>query len=277
MQNILVPLDFSKNAEHALKYAAFIADKVKAKLILFHSFYSSHASGHLSASAADSGKNIGHTLAMEEMQAFYSQNVSVQDLPVEYVGSPKELREDLPRIVKEMNVDLMVMGTQGSGWLEGKLFGTNTAWVIENINCPLIAIPENDVSFQIKHISYASEYLSSDITHLKTLKHLAGLLEADVTVLHVELNGDNESDHQLEAFKEKLKNETDVSFFHYKFIKANTVEKALDTYIEQHPLDLLVMSAQKRDAYDKVFGKSITRIMVHRLKSPILFFHHTHH
>lgn len=274
MRNILVPLDFSKNAQHALQYAAFIADKAKAGLILFHSFYSAHSSGHITTTAAESGKSTGHTLTIEEMKDFYDQHVSIQGLSVEFIGSQKELRDELPNIVQEMNIDLMVMGTQGSGWLEGKLFGTNTAWAIENINCPLIAIPENDIAYQIKHISYASEYLNSDVAHLKTLEQLASLFGADITVLHVELNHHAEPDHKFEAFKDNLKKEMNATSFIYKSIKASSVEKALEEYIDQHPLDLMAMSAQKRDAYDKVFGKSITRIMVHRLKSPMMFFHH---
>jgi nucleotide-binding universal stress UspA family protein len=39
MKTILVPTDFSKNAENALQYAINLANKMQAKIILLHSFH----------------------------------------------------------------------------------------------------------------------------------------------------------------------------------------------------------------------------------------------
>jgi nucleotide-binding universal stress UspA family protein len=48
---------------------------------------------------------------------------------------------EIKKFVKEDYVDLIVMGTKGADALEDKLFGTNTASVIEGIECPVLAIP----------------------------------------------------------------------------------------------------------------------------------------
>lgn len=274
MKNILVPVDFSKNSENATKYAILLAAKLKAKLFLFHSFYSPHASGHLSTRDADSGKKTGHELSIQDLKDLYTQCSPLTDQNVEYLSSQKELREELPEIIRNNNIDLLVMGTQGIGWLEGKVFGTNTSWAIENLSCPILAIPETETPLEITHITYASQFLDSDIANLKAVSLIIERFSADVTVIHIESHSTDSLNQQLNNFKEKLKKEMNFQSIAFKSIIAPNVEEALENYIKEHPVNLLVMSAQQRDMYDKVFGKSITRLMVHRLKSPILFFHH---
>ncbi len=274
MKAILVPIDFSKNSQNALKYAMRLSSKLEARLMLFHSFYSPHASGHLSVEDANSGKKTGHELALQEMREFYQACQPDPLKPVEYITGHRELREALPKIVKENSIDLMVMGTQGSGWLEGKLFGTNTSWAIENIDCPLIAIPENENLPSIEHVAYASEYLNSDIINLQITMALAERLGADVTLVHVEPQAGMVDAQRREEFRKKFSRSADASRVRFVSLEATDVERGLEDYVKRQPVDLLVMSAQKRDFYDKFFGKSITKWMVHRLNKPILFFHH---
>lgn len=276
MKNILIPVDFSRNSANAVKYAIFLAREFKAKLFLFHSFYTPHHSGHLSAYNVERGKRIGTEENIQDMQNLYSPYSPPEGQEVEYLISQFELREELPKIVQNKNIDLIVMGTQGIGWLAGKIFGTNTAWAIENISCPIIAIPEGELTPQIKHITYASEYLQSDVDNLKMVVETAKLFGAGITVFHITLHSVAEEEKALNEFKEKLKKEVDLSLFKFVSLSAANVEHALENYAKQHPGELLVMSAQRRDLYDKVFGKSITRYMAHHLKSAILFFHHKH-
>jgi nucleotide-binding universal stress UspA family protein len=274
IKTILVPVDFSKNSENALKYALMLAGRLRARLVLFHSYYSPHASGHLSANDTENGKRAGHEIAVRELTEMYNRLTPPAVQRVDYITSQQQLREALPGIIEENAVDLVVMGTQGIGWIEGKFFGTNASWTIENVNRPVIAIPENETSQQIKRIAYASEYLDSDIDNLQRVADLARLFEANIQIVHIEPPPATAEEHKLNTFKEHLKKKVDPSLFTFKSIVAKNVEHALKDYLKQYSVDLLVMSAQQRDLYDRWFGKSITRQMVHSLSKPVLFFHH---
>ena len=60
MKTILVPTDFSKNAENALLYAINLAKRMSAKIILLHSFHVDYTSG-LSL-ACDAGLQLTYTI-----------------------------------------------------------------------------------------------------------------------------------------------------------------------------------------------------------------------
>jgi nucleotide-binding universal stress UspA family protein len=273
IKTILVPIDFSKSSENGLEYALLLSGKLGAKVILYHSFFSPHTA-HLSVDSAKEGKSTAYEISVERLEDVYVRSTHLPLQEVEYYASPLELREELPQIVHAKKIDLIVMGTQGAGWLEGRIFGTNTSWTIQRISCPVIAIPEREQALQIKHVVYASGYLDSDIHNLEITAQIASLYEATLSIVHVVPPGKTGNDKETNDFKERLKKELPVFNFQLELIQASSVEQGLEDYLDHHPVDLLVMSAQRRDLYDKVFGKSITRLMVHHLNGPALFFHH---
>ncbi len=272
MKTILIPVDFSDSSAKALNYAILLAGKFKSKLILYHSFYSPHASGHLSVKDANHGKKTGTEIALKELSDLFRLSSPIAGQEVEYVSNGHELREELPLLVSEKGVDLIVMGTNGISRLAGKFFGTNTSWTIENISCPVIAIPQSTVLSNIHHISYASAYLDSDIANLKTVKLIANAFNSEITIVHVANQTSVKEAEQSENFEHQLK-EAGLGNMKFRTIVSPGVEETLEEYMKQEPVDLLVMSAQHHGLYDKLLGKSMTRLMVQHLHRPILFFH----
>jgi nucleotide-binding universal stress UspA family protein len=272
IKTILIPVDFSDSSVNALKYAILLAGKFKSKLILYHSFYSPHASGHLSAKDADQGKKTGTEIALKELSDLFNLSSPAAGQEVDYVCNGHELREELPLLVSERGVDLIVMGTNGIGRLAGKFFGTNTSWTIENIGCPVIAIPEFEVPYKIHHIAYASAYLDSDIINLKTVELIANAFAAEITIVHVANQTAGKETAEAESFEHKLE-EAGLGNVRFRTIVSPGVEEALEEYMKQETVDLMVMSAQHHGLYDKLLGKSMTRLMVQHLHRPILFFH----
>lgn len=273
IKTILIPVDFSDSSANALNYAILLAGKFKSKLILYHSFYSTHASGHLSAADADHGKKTGKEIGLNELRNLYELSLPAAGQEVEYVCNAHELREELPLLVSEREVDLIVMGTNGISRLAGKFFGTNTSWTVENIGCPVIAIPEFAVPSQIHHITYASEYLDSDIANLKTVELIANAFSAEVTVVHIVHQTTGKEAGQAENFIGKLA-EAGIGNVTFRAIVSAGVEDALEEHMKEDAVDLMVMSAKQHGLYDKLLGKSMTRLMVQHLHRPILFFHH---
>lgn len=271
IKTILVPIDFSDCAENALKYALILAGRMDAKVILYHSYFSPHTA-HLSARSATEGKKSAREISEEQLQDAYMRAPHLPLQEVEYHTSPREMREELPQLVLDKKVDLIVMGTQGIGWLGGRIFGTNTSWTIENIGCPIIAIPETEVALQIKNVMYASDYLDSDVGNLELTALIAKLFEAELKIVHVRES--DEQEQESSTFIARVK--AAIPSFDFQFVQVNApnVEQGLEDYLDHHPVDLLVMSAQRRNGLERLFGKSITKLMVHHLSGPALFFHH---
>lgn len=274
MKTILVPIDFSENSENALSYAIMLADKYKAKLIFFHSFYTFHSSGHLSAESESKGAEAGKLAYTEKLNELYSKYTINPEQEVECLTSSNELLDEIIEIIKNKTVDLVVMGTQGIGHLAGKFLGTNASWIVEYAPCPVIVVPQTQNNYELKHISYASQYLNSDIPTLKTVANLANLFQADLTVVHVNPYETSKEKDTFLLFELKVLTEIKSPDINFKKLPGANVEETLETYLKQGETDLLVMSAQQRNFLDKVFKKSITKALTLHLQAPIMVFHH---
>ena len=205
MKTILVPTDFSKNAENALHYAINIAKRMQAKIILLHTFHIENNNAPLPLSMVDKQVEVAKKKSDDQLKALYNSVSHGSNHPIDYISSENFLTDELLRLTEERNIDLIIMGTQGaSGSLSKQIFGTNSSQVIEKAKCPVLAIPEGALTNYIKKIVYASEFIDSDIPSLQSIANLAELFEAEIEVIHISEFDDADSQKALEKFKSKV-------------------------------------------------------------------------
>lgn len=138
-KNILVPVDGSDHALHALDTACDIANKYGATLRLVHAY------------------PILFTEAMmgsAEIEAIIATRArdgdAILQRAVEHIGNrvsdvTTELREapDAEAILEEAEThhcDLIVMGTRGLGRLAGLLLGSVSQKVVQHAKCPVLLV-----------------------------------------------------------------------------------------------------------------------------------------
>ncbi len=275
MKTILVPVDFSKASENAMVFAAGLATKFDAKVILFNSFHSYHVNAYGSVETMDHDVELAARKSKCLLKNAWSKLPGTALVVTELVSSEHSMHDEMPVLIKKKKVDLVVMGTLGLGnKLEGLIFGTNTSWMIEKASCPVLAIPENAEHITIKHIVYASDYLPCDTDNLKTVSALAGHFNATVNLVHVSSNSDKHAEADGRDFMKEVNALPGLESAGITIVKGDNVEKALEKYLRSGEVDLLVMSAHQRSLMDKLFGKSVTRVMALYLTVPLMVFHH---
>ncbi len=148
LRRILVPTDFSKNSENALRYAVAFADKFAAELHLLHV-------------VQDLALFIPDTVAVSPIAAppVDQLTAAVREGLLKVVrehgleGRPvcPEVREGVPfheiiRYAKDKDVDLIVMGTHGRTGLAHVLLGSVTEKVVRKAPCPVLTVrhPEHE-------------------------------------------------------------------------------------------------------------------------------------
>ncbi len=142
LRRILVPIDFSPHSEQALKYAVALAEKFEAQLFLVHAFqdltiYQTEVvSGappimppvaQLTASARG---DMDRLVEEKQLQRFNAQTQIVEGAPV----------EEIVDHAKEKDIDLIVMGTHGRGWLAHALMGSVAEKVVRKAPCPVLTV-----------------------------------------------------------------------------------------------------------------------------------------
>ena len=138
---ILTPTDFSKSAEHAMNYAFQLAGKLKASVQIYNfvgiSIYSSDvpiafpSEDELKKNASEGVNKI------KKAMMFRYPDIKVDTDVQTGINFPEDaiLNEETT-----CKADLIIMGTRGGGLRQ--LLGSNTAMVMENANCPVIAFPD---------------------------------------------------------------------------------------------------------------------------------------
>jgi nucleotide-binding universal stress UspA family protein len=281
MKNILVPTDFSPNAENALDYAIAVAGKYHAKIILFHVWQIIYPTVDIpvpgeviSAQMHDAELN-----AIAKMKPLCHKAHSAGIVDCDPVNRQGDLVKLIPEMIKEYHIDMVIMGTKGASGFKEILIGSHTAKVIRVAECPVIAIPEKTRFKGISHIIYATDYNSSDFDALKKVVDLAKHFQAKITLLHVSdehypLSGAKQI---MELFAEKVQARVKYDLMDYKVIRTGNAEEELDEYVMKKHADLFVMSTMHRDIFDRLFGRSMTEKVAYHTRMPLMVFHHKEH
>ena len=148
LHRILVPTDFSKHSQNALKYAAAFAEKFGAELYLLHVVQDL-------ALFIPEAVSVAPPMAppVEQMTAAVREALDrvVTENGLGGYTVHREVREGTPfyeiiQTAKEKDVDLIIMGTHGHSGLAHVLLGSVTEKVVRKAPCPVLTVrhPEHE-------------------------------------------------------------------------------------------------------------------------------------
>jgi len=134
---ILVPTDFSANAEHALDYACALAQKLGSAVHLVHAIASPPTALQV-ALTEEILENLvkEHREALDKLAEARRGIASFGATTVE-VGDP---RDTIVEAAQKLGADLIVMGTHGRRGLSRVVMGSVAEDVIRRAPCPVLTV-----------------------------------------------------------------------------------------------------------------------------------------
>jgi nucleotide-binding universal stress UspA family protein len=138
VHHVLVPMDFSSYAEHALDYAIALAQKLQARVTLLHVIQPPLVAG------ADMGVWPSPTFVAELEAAItsdmegYLARVTTAGLAGEIVVIHGNPSQEILDTARKRQVDLIVMGTHGRTGLPHALLGSVAEKVVRSAPCPVL-------------------------------------------------------------------------------------------------------------------------------------------
>lgn len=276
MKTILVPTDFSKNAENALKYAVTIAQKENAKIILLNAFDILITSpGLVSPEIIMEEIQILEGNSKTQLQSLFKKNIETKKVKCELICKHGFITEVIIDTAERINPDLIIMGTKGASGLKSVIMGSNTARIIEKINYPIIAVPEKAKFNGLKQITYASDYNNSDILVIKKLIEIAKIFNSKLNLVHVTENEDQEEKSFFSKFSNNITNKIKYNNLSFHLIQGANLEKKLNDYLKKSETDLLAMSTQPHNLFDRVFGINIIKKMAYHTDVPLIVYNYS--
>jgi len=277
MKTIIVPTDFSQNSINALAFAKELALESKAKIILSHAYSVIYgnldAPYYIIAEEMEDAKKDSDSQLKELAEKVFKASQPEFDI----VSIENSAVDGVLQLIKERNADLVVMGTEGAHGLEGFIFGSNATKVIENAQCPVIAIPEGALFENLRHITFATDYHAGDLTALKNLVEIVRPFNFQILVLHISaLDNVNALDvERMQEFREQVKHMISYPNLTCEVMYGQkNVEAALEKHVSETRCGLLVMTTHDRhNIYEKLFSRSKTKQLANHLKVPLMAYH----
>jgi nucleotide-binding universal stress UspA family protein len=272
MKTILAPTDFSESAKNAINYAVEIAKLFKAKLILFHAFHipAIQSEVPLLMPTDEIEKELLKTLNKIKKNIIDSGN----QLEIECSTKLGFALDEINLIILEKQIDMVVMGVQGMGFLSEKLIGSLTTTLIRKAKCPVLTINENVKFKKIEKIALAIDY--EEITKKSILKPLKDIIEHFKSHLYI-LNVTRELEEASGKRKTNVGNQLEQSFekfeHSFNFIENDDLVEGINDFAKKNNIDIIVMIPRKHNILENIFKERNTKRMAFHANIPILALH----
>lgn len=275
MKQILLPTDFSDNSWNAISYAVHL---FKGDECTFHVFNAYTPTIYKVDYALEYPSEYGYIdkaedESKEELDKLLAKISKVKTKSSKHTFKTYARFESISSLISEflksLEIDLIVMGTQGATGAKEVLFGSTTVHVLKSAKCPVLAIPSN-FSYENPHeILFPTDLnVSFNSSQLSILKEIVTHHHARLNAMHVssgyELSNSQKQNQQLleDIFKH--------SAYLFHNIKTMSVTEAINEFQIKNKTNLLVMINNKHSFFQNIFFKNtITQIGFH-LKTPFL-------
>ena len=272
MKKILVPTDFSKEAENALKVASQLAKKHDAEIYLLHMLeLPLHQVDALTVSSelpeAMFFMKLAHKKFEETLAKNYLQGVTVHET-VDFHESLTEINN----VAKEKGIDIIIMGSHGVSGFKEMFIGSNAEKVVRTSEVPVLVIKNEHQNFSVRNFVFASDFKNDS---KETYKQAAKLAEFFEATLHLVLVNTANSFLTTAEAKERIQNFIKgVPFENYtvNIYNDKTVESGILNFSHTLSADLIGISTHGRQGIAHFFNGSISEDIVNHAKRPVITF-----
>ncbi len=278
MKSILVPTDFSDQANYALDLACGIARKSGGTVKLLNVVEAPHGT---------SFNAMGEVIAPDGMDTvFFIQLVKrIRQRLSELTADPKysdvsltgfvevgNPYEHISRTIVEQSVDLVLMGTQGASGVEEILIGSNTEKVVRRAKCPVLTVKSPVEAKSIKNIVLATN-LKDDHNHLiAALKDIQEVFEATLHIVNVNTPSSFETDRYYRKEMQKFADEYQLKNYTLNVYNDDDEEDGIIYFAEDIKADMIAIGTHGRSAISRLLSSSIAEDVVNHAKRPVWTF-----
>ena len=275
MKKILLPTDFSDNAQNAINYALNLFRDESCQFYLLNTYtpiiysydYQMNAGGYLGEIADVVRENSIEKLT--EIEKTVKEKFNNPKHHFEIISSFNLLTDEIKDKIEEYSIDLIIMGTKGATGAKEVLFGTNTIHIINKVKCAVLAIPDGHFFEEPKEILFPTDYkIDYSFKQLLNLKKIASMFDSKVHVLNVS-HGVDLKEKEINN-KEKLESLLlDVKHAFYR-VEDQDIPKAINEFQKTTYVQLLMMVNNKHSFFENLFFKPIINQIGFHLNIPFL-------
>ncbi|WGD35462.1 universal stress protein [Olleya sp. YS] len=272
MKKLLVPTDFSKEAENAVKVAAQLARKHDCEIILLHMLelpFNQLNAGGMPADLPEAVyfMKLAHKEFETVMKKDYLKGITVYET-VDF----NEISTGILETCRKHDVDLIVMGSHGAEGLKELFIGSTTEKIVRTSNTPVLVIKNEHENFDIKEFVFASDFKNDNKeTYVQAVK-LAELFDAKIHLLNVNTPSNFTTTAASKVRMMEFIENNPFDNYTLNIYNDETVEKGILNFSRIVDADLIGISTHGRQGIAHFFNGSISEDLVNHAKRPVITF-----
>lgn len=272
MNRILVPTDFSPEAENALRVAAQLAKEHNSEIYLLHLL-------ELPLDLVDPmHENSELPEAMFFMKLAHKKFSAVmesdflEDLRVHEIIQNNEAFEGIIDTAHDNNIDLIVMGSQGASGFKEMVIGSNTEKVVRTSDVPVLVIKKPHNNFSINNLVFACEFTDEYKPSFMEASKFAKSINAKMHLLMVNTPNGFRTTDEAEQKMNNFLNGSGADNYTLNIYNDRTIEKGILNFANAIEADIIAMSTHGRKGLSHFFNGSISEDLVNHAKRPVVTF-----
>lgn len=149
LKKILVPVDFSDFSKKALHYALPFAEQFDASITLLHVVEPViYPVDYAVVPPAMEDANLALAReAREKLARLGQENIEANHLRAETIVVTGHPYQEITRIAKERNIDLIILATHGYTGLKHVYLGSTAERVVRHAPCPVLTVRDREREF----------------------------------------------------------------------------------------------------------------------------------
>ncbi len=262
---ILVGVDYSKSSENALMYAALLASKTDASLMLMHVF-------DVPVLHTNSGIYfISYESIQEEHKTHlekYKQLVTKKypKMEVKTFVTSLSFKSEIKDLSSSKKIQYVVLGLETKSKISRFIYGTTGLDIAGKVDCPVIIVPQQYKEHKLGKTVLAVD--NAEATRSKLFTKFAKFNEVYKTkASYVHIKTEDELNLGIKPSK-KSKPEIKIDQ-----LESKSFVLGINRYVRENNIDLVTVVSQSHSFIYDLFSERNTKLIAFQSKTPVMSLH----
>ncbi len=269
MKTILVAIDFSRNAEHALEYALIFAKKLGSSIKLV--WVDNTVSEESVIDTIEGDLRREKKKYMEELIKKYQPKLKTGTM--EAIFRKGRVYQEVAKAAAQVDAEIIFAGTHGVSGFEQYWIGSNAYRIVTQAPCPVVTIrPDFTFGKDIKKILLPLDSSAETKQKLPLACQVASIFNATVyllTIYNTPLNVIRKRIDKAGDEAQKCMEERGVKFVRENLVADNVAASILE-FIEGKDIDLITIMTDQGTTTGARFLGPYSQQLINNSKIPIM-------
>ncbi|WP_417369894.1 universal stress protein [Gelidibacter japonicus] len=272
MKKILVPTDFSEQAENALKVAVQLAKKHGSEIYLLHMLeIPLQEIDAMNTPSALPEAMFFMKLAEQKFETLLSKSY-LKDVAIHDIVKTYPSFSGIVDTCHEYNINLIVMGSHGASGFKEMFIGSNAEKVVRTSDIPVLVIKRKNSDFKVDRFVFASDFKKDNKDTYRQATEFAKSFGAKMHLLMVNTANDFLSTSEAKNRIDNFIKDYDFKDYTIHIYNDESVESGILNFSKEINADLIGISTHGRQGISHFFSGSIGEDVVNHADRPVITF-----